>query len=65
MLERQKEGIAFAKANGNYKGRLKGSKNSKEVILARYPELVKEIKADAISMRKIGQYVAFPKKDRL
>ena len=44
MLERQKEGIALAKAKGNYKGRVRGSKESKDEVLAKYPEVVKHLK---------------------
>ena len=44
MLERQREGIALAKAKGNYKGRERGSKESKEDFLAKYPEVVKHLK---------------------
>ncbi|SFR65228.1 recombinase family protein [Maribacter stanieri] len=44
MLERQREGIAIAKAKGNYKGRLRGTKESKEEILRKYPEVVKHLK---------------------
>ncbi len=44
MLERQREGIALAKAKGNYKGRERGSKESKEVFLSKYPEVVKHLK---------------------
>lgn len=44
MLERQREGIAIAVANGEYKGRLRGSKDSDEVILARYPSIVKRLR---------------------
>lgn len=44
ILERQKEGIAIAKANGVYKGRLKGSKESDDVFLSRYKKVVKSLK---------------------
>ena len=33
LLKRQREGIAIAKANGIYKGRLKGTKETKEETL--------------------------------
>ncbi|GBF18230.1 hypothetical protein C21_00387 [Arenibacter sp. NBRC 103722] len=44
MLERQREGIALAKAKGNYKGRERGSKESKEDFLSKYPEVIKQLK---------------------
>ncbi|CAZ98725.1 recombinase family protein [Zobellia galactanivorans] len=44
MLERQREGIAIAKAKGKYKGRLRGSKEDKEVFLSKYPQVVKRLK---------------------
>ncbi len=43
MLERQKESIAIAKANGNYKGRVRGSKDGKDIILERYPNVIKRL----------------------
>lgn len=45
MLERQREGIALAKARGQYKGRLRGSKESDEDFLSKYPEVVKYLKS--------------------
>ena len=44
ILERQKEGIAIAKAKGVYKGREKNSKESIENFLAKYPIAVKYLK---------------------
>lgn len=44
ILERQKEGIAIAKAKGVYKGREKNSKESKESFVAKYPIAVKHLK---------------------
>lgn len=44
MLERQKEGIALAKTKGRYKGRVRGSKESKDEVLAKYPDVVKYLK---------------------
>ncbi|RYE51063.1 MAG: recombinase family protein [Sphingobacteriales bacterium] len=41
LLERQREGIAIAKAKGTYKGRMKGSVESKDEILTKYKEVVK------------------------
>ncbi len=41
LLERQREGIAIAKANGTYKGRIKGSTESNDEVLAKYKEVVK------------------------
>lgn len=44
LLERQREGIAIAKANGTYKGRLRGSKESKKDFLSKYPEVLKNLR---------------------
>lgn len=44
MLVLQKKGIAIAKAKGIYKGRLKGSRESKEKILEKYKNVVKHLK---------------------
>lgn len=44
LLERQREGIAIAKANGKYHGRVRGSKISDEEILNKYKEVVKHLK---------------------
>jgi len=44
MLERQREGIAIAKAKGKYKGRVRGSKESKEEVLAKYPNVLKRLR---------------------
>ena len=44
LLERQREGIAIAKANKIYKGRLKGTVESDEEILAKYKEVVKHLR---------------------
>tara|TARA_R110002167_G_scaffold366420_1_gene596489 strand:- start:6854 stop:7441 length:588 start_codon:yes stop_codon:yes gene_type:complete len=41
MLERQREGIEIAKAKGTYKGRVRGSKESREDVLSKYPNVVK------------------------
>ena len=45
MLERQKEGIELAKAKGVYKGRVRGSKESKEEVLDKYPNVIKYLRA--------------------
>lgn len=44
LLERQREGIAIAKARGTYKGREKGSKETDEQVLDKYKEVVKYLK---------------------
>lgn len=46
LLERQKEGIAIAKANGTYKGRLKGSKETPKQLLTKHKQVVKYLKAN-------------------
>lgn len=54
MLERQKEGIKIAIAKGAYKGRVKGSKESDEQVLAKYKEVVKYLKRGQ-SLRDIAK----------
>lgn len=44
LLERQREGIAIAKAKGTYKGRVKGSVESEEEFLAKYKDVIKSLK---------------------
>jgi DNA invertase Pin-like site-specific DNA recombinase len=46
MLERQKEGIALAKAKGVYKGREKNTAESAEEFLAKYSTVIKHLKKD-------------------
>lgn len=45
MLERQRQGIAIAKAKGVYKGRVAGSKMSDKEFIEKYPKLIRELKA--------------------
>ncbi len=44
LLERQREGIAIAKAKGVYNGRVKGSTESDTEVLAKYRDVVKFLK---------------------
>ncbi|WP_375325319.1 recombinase family protein [Flagellimonas sp. GZD32] len=44
LLERQREGIAIAKAKGTYKGRLRGSSETKKDFLDKYPEVIKNLR---------------------
>jgi len=44
LLERQKEGIALAKKKGVYRGREKGTVETDEEVLTKYPNAVKAIK---------------------
>jgi DNA invertase Pin-like site-specific DNA recombinase len=44
LRERQLEGIAEARKKGVYKGRVKGSKETPEQILAKYPDAVRYLK---------------------
>tara|TARA_R110002050_G_scaffold290853_1_gene444757 strand:+ start:835 stop:1434 length:600 start_codon:yes stop_codon:yes gene_type:complete len=44
MLERQREGIAVARAKGIYKGRVRGSKESGKDFLSKYPEVIKHLR---------------------
>lgn len=54
MLERQREGIELAKAKGVYKGRVRGSKDTPQQILDRYPNVIKHLKAGK-SLRDIAK----------
>ena len=54
LLERQREGIAIAKAKGIYKGRVRGSKESKDVVLSKYKPVVKLLK-EGMSLRKTAK----------
>lgn len=54
MLERQREGIAIAKAKGTYKGRVRGSTESKNDFLKRYPQIIKELNT-GMSIRKTAK----------
>lgn len=44
LLERQREGIAIAKANNTYKGRVRGSVESDDEFISKYKEVVKFLK---------------------
>lgn len=44
MLERQRQGIEIAKANGTYKGRLYGTRMTDEEVLSKYKIVVRELK---------------------
>lgn len=44
MLERQRQGIEIAKANGTYKGRLYGTRMTNEEVLCKYKIVVRELK---------------------
>ncbi|MFY8180154.1 MAG: recombinase family protein, partial [Flavobacterium sp.] len=44
LLERQREGIAVAKAKGIYTGRVKGSVESDAEVLAKYRDVAKFLK---------------------
>ena len=44
LLERQREGIAIAKAKGIYKGRVKGTKETDNQVLSKYKNDVKYLK---------------------
>jgi DNA invertase Pin-like site-specific DNA recombinase len=54
LLERQREGIAIAKAKGTYKGRVRGSKESDEEVLTKHKKVVKILK-EGISIRKTAK----------
>ena len=44
MLERQRQGIEIAKANGTYKGRLYGTRMTDDEVLTKYKVVVRELK---------------------
>ena len=44
MLERQRQGIELAKANGTYKGRLYGTRMTDAEVLTKYKIVVRELK---------------------
>ena len=54
MLERQREGIAIAKAKGTYKGRVRGSTQTKKEFLSLYTNVIKELNA-GMSLRKTAK----------
>jgi DNA invertase Pin-like site-specific DNA recombinase len=56
LLERQAEGIAIAKAKGTvYKGRVKGTTESEEVVLKKYDKVVKVLKQyPTLSLQKVA-----------
>ena len=45
LLERQREGIAIAKAKGTYKGRVRGTVEPDDVVLSKYRTVVKNLNA--------------------
>lgn len=45
LLERQREGIAIAKTKGIYKGRVRGSVESDDEVMAKYKNVVKHLKS--------------------
>lgn len=55
MLERQKEGIAIAKAKGIYKGREKDTFESSEQFLAKYPTVIKCLKKTLLPIADIAK----------
>ena len=54
LRERQREGITIAKAKGIYKGRVRGSKESNDVVLAKYKPIVKLLK-EGVSLRRTAK----------
>lgn len=54
LLERQAEGIAIAKAKGVYKGRVRGSVESKEEVLKKYKSVVRLLNEN-LSLRKTAK----------
>ena len=54
LLERQREGIAIAKAKGIYKGRVRGSSESPEQFMSKYKGVVRLLNEN-ISLRKTAK----------
>lgn len=54
LLERQREGIAIAKAKGTYKGRVRGSTESTEQFLTKYKSVIRFLN-EGISLRKTAK----------
>ncbi|WP_298996739.1 recombinase family protein [uncultured Tenacibaculum sp.] len=54
LLERQREGIALAKAKGTYTGRVKGSKETPQQVLDKHKEVVRYIKQGQ-SLRNVAK----------
>ncbi|TJY35900.1 recombinase family protein [Pontimicrobium aquaticum] len=54
ILERQREGISLAKLKGVYKGRVKGSKESKKEFLVKYKNVSRQLKKGK-SLRDIAK----------
>lgn len=54
LLERQREGIAIAKAKVRYKGRMRGSNEPKDVFLSKYSNVQKRLK-EGHSMRNTAK----------
>lgn len=55
MLERQKEGIAIAKAKGIYKGREKNTSESRDKFLGKYPQVIQHLKKDRNTILEIAK----------
>jgi len=54
LLERQREGIAIAKAKGVYKGRVRGTTDSNEEVLDKHKKVVKLLR-EKLSLRKTAK----------
>lgn len=55
LRERQLEGILIAKRNGIYKGREKGTTESRETVLEKYQTVVKHLKKDTFTYKEIAK----------
>ena len=55
-LERIREGVAIAKLNGKYKGRVKNTTESQTEFLAKYPKVIQLLKRPVTpSLREIAK----------
>ena len=55
LRERQLEGIQIAKLKGTYKGREKGTTESRETVLEKYQTVVKHLKKDTFTYKEIAK----------
>ncbi len=57
--ERQRQGIEIAKAKGIYKGRVEGSKQTAEMTLKKYSDIVDWIENSSLSLTKIAKKLGY------
>lgn len=55
LRERQLEGIALAKAQGIYKGRVSGSKEDTNIFLNKHQDIIKHLKKGRLTLKEIAE----------